>query len=156
MDYSISDVAKMLKKSKTAIYDKLNSNKHIFKQFSSVKKGSKYLSKEGFDILHSMFFQVNFKADLKVENQLESNTPFKSTVDNDSEIIKAYKKQLELLENQLESLKKDKDFLQGQLLMKDRLLEQSNILLLNEQRKKKTLWKRLFEKFNPETEQKGR
>jgi hypothetical protein len=153
MDYSISDVSKMLKKSKTAIYDKLNSNKHIFKQFLSVKQGSKHLNKEGFDILCSMFNEVNFKADLKVENHDENNISFKSTMDNSLELINTYKKQVELLENQLESLKKDKAFLQNQLLIKDRLLEQSNILLLNEQRKKKkNLWQKLLEKINHNTE----
>ena len=116
MDYSISDASKILKKSKTAIYDKLNSNKHIFKQFSSVKKGSKHLNEEGFKILCSMFDEVNFQADLKVEKHEENNISSKSTISNDSEIIKVYKKQLELLENQLESLKKDKDFLHNQLM----------------------------------------
>ena len=91
------------------------------------------------------------QVDLQVEKYNENNISFKSTIDNDSEVVKIYKKQVELLENQLESLKKDKDFLQDQLLMKDRLLEQSNVLLLNEQRKKKTLWQKLFKKFNHKT-----
>jgi hypothetical protein len=154
--YSIAEVAKMLNKSKTAIYDKINSNKHIFNNHLSFKKGSKHLSKEGYKILYSMFNEVDFPVDIKEDKNQPSLNINISTIEMYEKQTELLENQLKILENQLEylkkdkneqieELKKDKEFLQNQLIIKNKLIEQSNVLLLQEKNKDKySIWKKIF------------
>jgi hypothetical protein len=153
--YSIAEVSEKLKKSKTAIYDKLNDNKNLFKNYLSIKKGSKHISEEGFKILYSMFNEDDFQANLK-ESPLQVDKKDLSFVEMYENQKTLFENQVEYLKNQLEyiekekniqidELKKDKEFLQNQLVMKNKLIEQSNVLLLQEKNKvKESIWRKMF------------
>jgi hypothetical protein len=172
--YSIAKIAEITGKSKTAIYERLNNNKDIFKKHISKKDNVKYLSKEGLNILSSMFdntFQgesienkLNHNIEGKAQNAdiflyeklLESFEEQKKMLESKIELVeKESNKKIEMLENQIENqksnyenrlieqkegfkettktLERELEEKNSQILKYSKLLENSQVLLKEEQ-----------------------
>jgi hypothetical protein len=172
--YSIAKIAEITGKSKTAIYERLNNNKDIFKKHISKKDNVKYLSKEGLNILSSMFdntFQgesienkLNHNIEGKAQNAdiflyeklLESFEEQKKMLESKIGLVeKESNKKIEMLENQIENqksnyenrlieqkegfkettktLERELEEKNSQILKYSKLLENSQVLLKEEQ-----------------------
>jgi len=169
MDYkSVYEVANQLNVSHTTIYNKLN-NKQIYKELKPFikKKGkAKLISSEGIILLKKY---INLKSTSEKSSKLESNTFDKVTERTEntatlSDINNLQETLIASLQNQIKQLEKDNEFLKTELEAKNkhietqaRLLENSQILLRDQQQKilmleseskteRKSLLKRFFRK----------
>lgn len=137
--YRVVEIAKMLDKSKTSIYNKLNNNQDLFKGHLKQVEGVKTLDDEGLKILKGLF-------ELKeVESEVESNQPQNSNTANSIEV-----------ERLVSELKERINYLEEINRSQNKQLENYQVLLLNEQNRnnlieeveaKPTLWDRLKDRF---------
>ncbi|RBP57161.1 hypothetical protein DES36_1324 [Alkalibaculum bacchi] len=138
--YKIVEVAEKLGKSKTAIYNKLNENKGLFRQHLKKIENVKVLDDKGLEILMGLF---GLK---EIEIDIESNS-LSSTSTNDSisieTLVSELKDRIKYLE---EENKENKQLLNNQ----SKQLENFQILLLNEQKKNKLLEDNIEEDQNQE------
>lgn len=137
--YRVVEIAKMLDKSKTSIYNKLNNNQDLFKGHLKQVEGVKALDDEGLKILKGLF-------ELKeVDSEVESNQPQNSNTANSIEV-----------ERLVSELKERINYLEEINRSQNKQLENYQVLLLNEQNRnnlieeveaKPTLWDRLKDRF---------
>ena len=137
--YRVVEIAEMLDKSKTSIYNKLNNNQDLFKGHLKQVEGVKALDDEGLKILKGLF-------ELKeVESEVESNQPQNSNTANSIEV-----------ERLVSELKERINYLEEINRSQNKQLENYQVLLLNEQNRnnlieevdaKPTLWDRLKDRF---------
>ena len=137
--YRVVEIAEMLDKSKTSIYNKLNNNQDLFKGHLKQVEGVKALDDEGLKILKGLF-------ELKeVDSEVESNQPQNSNTANSIEV-----------ERLVSELKERINYLEEINRSQNKQLENYQVLLLNEQNRnnlieeveaKPTLWDRLKERF---------
>lgn len=137
--YRVVEIAEMLDKSKTSIYNKLNNNQDLFKGHLKQVEGVKTLDDEGLKILKGLF-------ELKeVDSEVESNQPQDSNTANSIEV-----------ERLVSELKERINYLEEINRSQNKQLENYQVLLLNEQNRnslieeveaKPTLWDRLKGRF---------
>ena len=169
MDYlSVYEVANQLNVSHTTIYNKLN-DKQIYKELKPfIKKNgkSKLISSEGIILLKK---HINLKSTPEKDSKPGSNSFDKiperiEDIRISSNINDLQDSLITALQNQIKQLEKDKEFLKSELDAKNkhietqaRLLENSQILLKDQQQKilrlesksepeTKNFFKRLFKK----------
>lgn len=120
--YRVIEVAEKLGKSRTAIYDKLNNNKGLFKDHLKKVEGVRHIDNEGVEILKELF-------GLKVEHGTKQEEQQGENVSSSMDLlIKEMQSRINYLEKQNE------DTMQ---ILKDQTkqLENFQVLLLNEQNK---------------------
>lgn len=160
-EYTVYEVADLLKTSHTTIYNKLN-NKDIKKELRNfIKRQGKttYISDVGVEILRKY---VNNKESLK-----KDSVNFINKIDNKNnesleekefkeskESIEVYKKLITSLESQIEDLKSDKEKLFREVEEQRRLHQNTQVLLKQEKEKilmleekdHKSIWQKIFKK----------
>jgi hypothetical protein len=142
-EYKISEIVDDIGVSKATIYNKLSSLKDLLRNHIKVRKGIRYVDYEGFRIIkNSIGFSKEQYTDLKENLTLEPE--YVGSVDDSSklETLENSNKLIESLETQLEYLKsviseKDKQLSasQEQTANLTRLLENSQVLLKQQQEK---------------------
>lgn len=145
-EYTVKECLDILNISKATFYSRINLNKDSLNQYISMKNGKKYITSEGLEFI-------------KCLNNIPDSVQTVHTVLDDSD-----KRIMDLLKEQIDELKKDKERLFTEIDIKNRQIEDQNRMLENnqviiqqsqqkiffleseEQKKiKMSWWKRIFE-----------
>lgn len=149
--FSISKVAEQLQVTPQAIYkqrDYLLDNGYMVKD----KFGQWQISTQGYNYLREKRISKLNQAPkiVKIDNE-EAEKEQRETTQNSSvfELKEVYRKQVELLENQIKEIKSDRDFFKSLYEEKDKQLNQyinTHLLTSGEPTEHKGFFKRLFSK----------
>ena len=128
MDYSVTQLAKMFKVSRTTVYSKLEHEQ--LNKFVHDSEQGKRLNIEGLEVFKMLL------ANSKVNVQMNTSvTPQKDTKE---QYIDSLKDQITYLKKEIDDLKIKNELLTNHLLQRDRLLLESA------EQKKKNIFKRIF------------
>ena len=135
---SVAEVSDLTGLSKVSIYNKLKLKE--MEEFIVKNKGITYITEDGFNLIKSSLNLKESSLNLNQEVKTENKENLETIENKDFEEFKGYFK--ELNENYLTSLKCEIESLKGQLIEKDKqindlhkLIENSQILLKEEQKK---------------------
>lgn len=142
-EYKISEIVDIIGVSKATVYNKIGSLQDLLRNHINIRKGVKYVDYEGFSIIKDSigFSKVQY-TDLKEDPTKEPETIDISIVSNKIETLENNDKLIESLETQLEYLKsviaeKDKqlEVRDTQIIGMTKLVENSQVLLRQQQDK---------------------